>query len=479
MIATRTKPPKSPTVPLRITRCAIYCRKSTDENLDSGFNSLDAQREAAEAYILSQKAEGWMALETRYDDPAYSAATTDRPALQRLLADIEAGKVDAVIVYKLDRLSRSLRDFGKLMEIFEQHGVAFVSITQKFDTSSSMGQLILNVLVSFAEFERSIGRERILDKIAGAKKRGKHTGGTPILGYTVVDKRLVVVPEEAALVRRIFERYVVLRSPAKLADELNAAGYLTKSWPTVTGKTFGGRAWTKADIYKVLSNPKYQGKVEHKGTLYVGEHEALVSQDLWDQAHAILAAQLRARSATRHETPALLRGLIKCGACNCSMGPTFTKRHGRTYPYYLCTSAGKKGYSTCPVKSVAAGAIESAVISQLRVVLKSPEVVARTFREARLRETEEIDRLRDIGDDASARVLETHTVTEAEVVEALQRFDGVWDELFPGEQQRIVQLLVERVDVKPDGIELRLRGDGLKSLVAELQARNAEEPACP
>ncbi len=405
----------------------------------------------------------------------------DRPALTELLTDIEAGRVDCIVLYRLDRLSRSLIDFSKIVEILDRHGASFVSVTESFSTATSTGRLHLHMILAFAQYERELATERIRDKIAGAKRRGKHCGSVPILGYDTdwVMKRLVVNETEAALVRKIFERFTSLRSTIKVAAELNASGYKTKSWPTVTGGIIGGQEWSKAFLYRVLNNPKYIGKVEHKGTLYPGEHEALVSQALWDAVHKILGEQHQAKGATRHETPALLRGLIKCGHCNCSMGPTFTRKKGRTYRFYLCVSAAKKGYATCPVKSVSAGTIETAVVNQLRFVLRSPEIVARTIRESRLREAEEVERMRAEGENANARGLEVNAVTEADVIESLQKFDGVWDALFPGEQARIVQLLIERVDVRPDGIELRLRGDGLKSLVAELKARNVEVPACP
>ncbi len=485
MATTRKAPSQPPTEPIRRVRCAIYCRKSNTEGLDGDFSSLDAQREACTSYIQSQTGLGWVLLPEQYSDGGFTAANTDRPGFQRLMADVEAGKIDAVIVYKIDRLSRSLRDFGRLMDVFEQHGVSFVSVTQRFDTSSSMGKLTLNILMSFAEFERDVTRERILDKIAGAKRKGKHCGGVPILGFTTVDKKLVVVEEEAKLVRHIFQRFVETGSTTKLADELNRDGHRTKSWPTVTGRIIGGREWNKADLYKILNNVKYLGQVEHKGQTYPGEHAAIVPQKLWDDAHAILKENYAERvDRTRAETPALLRGVIKCGACSCAMGPTFTKKNGRVYRFYLCVSASKKGYKTCPVKSVAAGTIEKAVVDQLRAVFRTPELVAKTYREARLRETEELDRLRGLGDASSPdlRVLETHPVTEQDVIDAIERFDPVWDNLFPAEQARIVGLLVERVEVSPDGLEVRIRGEGLRSLVAELTAQSAdakEAAACP
>jgi site-specific DNA recombinase len=511
--------------PLRTVRCAVYTRKSTDEGLDQEFNSLDAQREACASYIKSQSAHGWALLAKEYSDGGYSGATTDRPGFQRLLADLEAGEVDAVVVYKIDRLSRSLRDFVRLMDLFERRGVSFVSVTQRFDTSSSMGKLTLNILMSFAEFERDVTRERILDKIGAAKKKGKHCGGMPILGYDTdrAAKRLVVNPGEAKLVRLIFTRFTELRSTSRLAKDLNAAGHRTKSWKTVKGLVRGGGVWNKAQLYQLLNNPKYIGQVEHRGTLYPGEHEAIVSQKLWDEVHAILEANHTARAnQTRSRTEALLRGIIRCVHCDAAMGPTFSRKNGRTYRYYLCTRAGKHGYDACPVRAVSAGTIEDAVLGQLRAVFRTPEVVTRTFREAKARVAEETERLQhekaeletrlreladtldrlvavksptrsmaqEIGRAASAidgtrdrldavtrdlETLEADTLTEADVVEALGELDGLWSELFPAERARIVGLLISRVDVRPDALELRLRAEGLRSLVTEVGARNGAE----
>jgi site-specific DNA recombinase len=484
-------------------RCAVYTRKSHQEGLDQEFNSLDQQREAAEAYIESQKSDGWIALPERYDDAAISGATMDRPALRRLLDDIERGLVDVVVIYKIDRLSRSLRDFGHLMDAFDRHGVSFVSVTQRFDTSTSMGKLMLNVLMSFAEFEREVIGERIRDKISAHKRRGKHTGGTPVLGYDTdrEAKKLVVNPKEARLVRKIFRRFCALGSTTELARELNRQGHRTKEWGTLKGKVRGGRRWNKSHIYRLLNNKKYIGEVEHKGEVYPGEHEAIVTRKLWDEAHRILSENHRVRAnGSRAETPALLRGIIRCGHCDCSMGPTFTRKRSKTYRYYLCVHASKNGYGDCPVRTVAAGDIEAAVVEQLRAVFRTPELVVRTFREVKMLEGEEIDRLRDakvdienrlraINDDADGgvvgesavelqgrlativhdlRALESVAITERDVIDALERLDPVWDELFPAEQARIVQLLIERVEVHPDSLHVRFYADGLRSLVAEI-----------
>ena len=281
-------------------RCAVYTRKSSEEGLEQAFNSLDAQREAGLAYIASQKAEGWIALPDRYDDGGVSGGTLDRPALQRLLRDVEAGLVDVVVVYKIDRLSRSLTDFAKLVELFERHGVTFVSVTQQFSTTSSMGRLTLNVLLSFAQFEREVIGERIRDKFAASRRKGMWMGGFVPLGYRVEDRRLVVVEEEAELVRRVFARFAALGSALQVARELNAAGEVTKRRVTAGGSTRGGLPWSKGAVYKLLANRVYRGEAVHKGKAYPGEHAGNRHPELWDRVHAILAEHPRRARRAPH-----------------------------------------------------------------------------------------------------------------------------------------------------------------------------------
>jgi site-specific DNA recombinase len=449
---------EQPETGLRHVRCAIYTRKSTDENLDSEFSSLDAQREAAEAYIASQRQEGWAALPARYDDGGFSGGTMERPALRRLLEDVEASRVDCVVVYKVDRLSRSLLDFTRIIETFDRCGVSFVSVTQQFNTTTSMGRLTLNMLLSLAQFEREVTAERIRDKVAATKRKGKYCGGPPVLGYSVdrERKRLVVDPEEAQLIRHVFERFVQTGSTTALAKELNAAGHRTKSWTTKAGQTRRGTPWNKGHVYRVLNNPLYVGEVRHNGNRYPGEHEAIVPKSVWDQAHAVLDRNYHARGATtRAKTPALLRGILRCAHCDCATGPTFSKKRGKLYHYYLCVHASKNGYDSCPTRSLSAREIEGAVISQLRAVLRAPELLAQTYREARAQ--------------ADERAVQCEPFSEREVVDALTSLDPVWDHLFPDEQARIVQLLIKQVDVYPGRAELRIRAEGLESLVAELR----------
>ncbi|MBF0311755.1 MAG: recombinase family protein, partial [Magnetococcales bacterium] len=285
------------TLPLSKIRCAIYTRKSTDEGLDQDFNSLDAQREACEAYVLSQKAEGWLLVQDRYNDGGFSGGTLDRPALKRLLADIEAGKINVVVVYKIDRLSRSLIDFTRLVEVFEKYEVSFISITQAFNTTTSMGRLTLNILLSFAQFERELSTERIRDKVAASRKKGIWMGGFPPFGYDIANRKLVVNPAEAAIVNLIFRRFVEIGSGTKLVAELNQAGYRTKRWVSQsTGTLHEGRPFDKGVVYRLLHNRVYLGEAVHKGVSYTGEHEAIIDHASWNKVHAVLAQDPHVRA---------------------------------------------------------------------------------------------------------------------------------------------------------------------------------------
>jgi DNA invertase Pin-like site-specific DNA recombinase len=410
------------------------------------FNSLDAQREACESYIASQRSEGWVELADRYDDGGVSGATLERPALRRLLADIEEDHVDVVVVYKIDRLSRSLMDFARLVEAFERNSVTFVSVTQSFNTTTSMGRLTLNILLSFAQFEREVIGERIRDKFAASRKRGMWMGGTVPLGYAVRDRKLVIVEQDAATVRMIFERFARLGSTTRLAQELVREGVMTRA----------GKPIDKLFLHRLLRNRVYIGEAVHKGTSYPGEHAAIIDRDLWQRAHAILLEGPRSRAArARAQTPALLKGLLY-GPTGAAMSPTHARRGNKLYRYYVSQSVLKLGAGACPIGRVPAGEVEAAVIHQLRALLRTPEVIVGTWLAARA----EIDGL-----------------TEAEVRDALEGLDPLWDELFPVEQARIVHLLVERVDVGMDGLELRLRTEGLGRLAADLRDVQPEREA--
>ncbi len=438
---------------VRKLRCAIYTRKSSEEGLEMAFNSLDAQREAGLAYIQSQKSEGWILVGDRYDDGGFSGGSMERPGLQRLLRDVEAGRIDVIVVYKVDRLSRSLTDFARIVDVFDRHNASFVSITQQFNTTTSMGRLTLNILLSFAQFEREVIGERIRDKFAASRARGMWMGGIPPLGYDVVDRKLVVNQTEAELVRFVFSRFLRLGSATKLAQELRRAGHTTKSWTTQDGKHRPGKPIDKGALYKLLNNRVYLGEAVHKGTSYPGEHTAIIDRATWEKVQAVLAANRVARAnGTRAQTPALLRGLIFAPGGH-AMTPSHTRKAGRLYRYYVASDAIRQGYADCPVRSVPAAEAEEAVVAQVRHLLRTPEIIARTWAAAK----------RD-GDEA---------IPERDVIKAITELAPLWDQLFPAEQARIVRLLVERVDLAPEGMQVRLRAHGLQTLVEELRLRVA------
>ncbi|MCK1616596.1 recombinase family protein [Bradyrhizobium sp. 159] len=439
----RASPDRSP---IRKVRCAVYTRKSSEEGLDMDFNSLDAQRESCEAYIASQRAEGWTAVSDRYDDGGFSGGSLERPALKRLLATVQAGKIDVIVVYKIDRLSRSMLDFLNLVELFERHGVTFVSVTQSFNTKDAMGRMALNILVTFAQFERELIGERIRDKVAASRKRGKWMGGWTPLGYEVRDRKLLVHAIDAERVRAIFRRFVQLKSATLLARELVAANERTRY----------GHLLDKGVLYKILHNRVYLGEAVHKGTSYPGEHEAIIDRKLWDQVHTILKESPRKRgNSSRAQTPALLKGLL-FGPDGAAMSPTHTRKSGRLYRYYISQTAMKQGRSDCPVKLVPAAEIERIIIDQVRLLLQTPEVIVQTWRALRKLSAE---------------------INEAEVRSALLGFGELWDELFPAEQARIVQLLVERIDMHAERVDITLKVQGLTSLSAELQPQPYQQAA--
>jgi DNA invertase Pin-like site-specific DNA recombinase len=432
--------------PNRRLRCAIYTRKSSEEGLDMEFNSLDAQREACEAYIASQKSEGWVATRERYDDGGFSGGTLERPGLKQLLTDIDDGLIDVVVVYKIDRLSRSLMDFSKLVEVFDRNGVTFVSVTQSFNTTTSMGRLTLNILLSFAQFEREVIGERIRDKVAASRKRGIWMGGYVPLGYDVENRKLLVNDAEAASVRRIFERFVELGSATVLARELRRDGFRNKQ----------GTLIDKGYLYRLLNNRVYRGEAVHKGKAYPGEHDAIIDNGLWDRAHAILKESPRKRANnSRSRTPALLKGLFYSDT-GAAMTPTSTKKGAKLYRYYVSMDIIRNretGEETAPMR-LAAGMVEDAVVTEVRRILQTPEVVTQVI--AGLK--------RDIGG-----------ACESDAIAALHEFNTLWSQLFPAEQARIIQLLVRRVTVTAAGLEVDIRREGIAGVVREMVApRNLE-----
>jgi DNA invertase Pin-like site-specific DNA recombinase len=351
-------------------RCAIYTRKSTEEGLDQEFNTLDAQREACEAYICSQAGEGWKALSEHYDDGGFSGGNLDRPAMQKLLADIDAGKIDVIVVYKVDRLTRSLMDFAKIVERLDARGVSFVSVTQAFNTTTSMGRLTLNVLLSFAQFEREVTGERIRDKIAASKAKGMWMGGNVPFGYDLSDRRLLINPTEAGHVGHIFNRYLELRSGVKLARELKSAGIVSKRWISRGGKERGGQPFSCGALYYLLQNRIYVGEVCHRGQRHKGDHEAIVTNELFDAVQAAIAENRRTRRdrPTRSAEKCPLAGRV-CDARGEPLTTSFSYgRAGRLYRYYVAGSLDPLRTGGTPPLRVPAGPLERLVqrtVSQL------------------------------------------------------------------------------------------------------------------
>lgn len=373
---------RKPTTPATQIRCAVYCRKSTTDGLEQEFNSIDAQREAGEAFVKSHASEGWVCLPTHYSDGGFTGANLDRPAFQRLMADIEAGQIDTVLIYKIDRLTRSLRDFGKIMEVFEKQHVALVSITQSIDTSSSMGRLILNVLMSFAEFERALVSERTRDKIAATRKKGKWTGGRPMLGYDLDSRgsRLVVNEIEAIRIRQIFELYSHHQALMPVVRELAERGWKTKAWTTKGGLPKGGQPFQKNTLYQHLTNCLYAGQVRHKDQVYLGEHVAILDATLFQKVQRQLQQNGRSGGAElRNKHGALLKGLLYCTHCRSSMVHHYSQKGNKRYQYYCCLSAQKRGWDTCPSPSLPAGEIEKFVIDQIRHIGQDPILVRETL----------------------------------------------------------------------------------------------------
>jgi len=357
-------------------RCAIYTRKSTEEGLEQDFNSLHAQREAAEAYIKSQKHLGWTLLVNHYDDGGFSGGSLERPALQKLIEDIEGKRVDCVVVYKVDRLSRSLLDFARLIDRFDKSSVSFVSVTQQFNTTTSLGRLTLNILLSFAQFEREIISERTRDKMSAARKKGKWVGGVPVLGYDIEagGGRLIVNEPEAKQVWDIFQLFRTHASLPPVVSELRKRGWINKSWTSKRGILHKGRPFKKASLRRLLTNAAYAGKVEYRGTTYDGEHSAIVEASVWQEINSQLRSELRGRGVVRVKQEALLAGILYCKNCEKPMIATYTTKRSRRFRYYVCKAAQLHGYECCPTKSIAADKIETSVVTQLQIALTSDTV---------------------------------------------------------------------------------------------------------
>jgi DNA invertase Pin-like site-specific DNA recombinase len=354
-------------------RCAVYTRKSSEEGLEQSFNSLEAQREACRAFVLSQKHEGWTALNTRYDDGGFSGGTMERPALKRLLDDVRAGKLDTVVVYKVDRLTRSLTDFAKIIDVFDAHGVSFVSVTQQFNTTTSMGRLTLNVLLSFAQFEREVTGERIRDKLAASKKKGMWMGGVVPLGYDCADHRLIVNRPEAETVRKIFRRYLRLGCVKKLKDYLDRKQIRSKLRTSKAGRTSGGASYSRGALYHLLNNRVYVGEIVHRGQSYPGQHKAIVPRELWDQVAVRLQMNNQAHRSTKSQsTPSLLSGVV-FDTKSVRFTPTHAVKNRKRYRYYTSQAVIQRTGDKPAVSRFPAQELERLVTSQVHLLLASPD----------------------------------------------------------------------------------------------------------
>ena len=366
--------------PTKKIRCAIYTRKSSEEGLDQDFNSLHAQREACAAYVQSQRQEGWRLLPTHYDDGGYSGGTLVRPALQHLLADIQAGTVDLIVVYKIDRLTRALNDFAKLVELMDAHQASFVSVTQSFNTTTSMGRLTLNVLLSFAQFEREVTGERIRDKIGASKKKGMWMGGFEPLGYSAVGRQLVVHPAEAELVRRIFDLYRTHKNVTAVARILQAEGVVSKQRPDTKGRGRGGVPYSNGALFNILRNPLYCGKIRHKASIYPGQHEAIIPGAEWDEVQAIRQSR-SAKRVEREQNKNPLLGLLVDDEGR-RYRPTHTTKGHRRYRYYVSVPPGDchRDKSSSPAVRLPADDLERHVAGRIRAFLRSASEVLDALR---------------------------------------------------------------------------------------------------
>lgn len=401
-------------------------------------------QEAGENYIASQKANGWVCLPERYDDGGFSGGNTNRPALQKLLADIQDGKVDMVVVYKIDRLSRSIFDFGELQSLFDKHDVSFCSVTQEINTRTSSGRMMLNILMTFAQFEREIITERIRDKVAAAKKRGKHCGGCPVLGYDAdpLTKKLHINEEEAKIVKFVFEEYLRTASAKEVAIALEQQGIKGKVWTTKKGVKHEGQKINNHMVYRMLKNPLYIGQVQHKGNFYKGEQEAIIDQDLWNKVQTLLNSNLRHDPALRHSKTNPFVGLLYCGTCGGAMSMAHTKKSNKRYHYFICTEDSKRNFRICPVNRIPVDVIQKAVLTQFAELLQSPTIIAKIME---LNETISAPKLR----------------------EALKNIHDIWEVMCYTERYKLLHNLISKILVFEDRLEIEPNVDGIKSLLKE------------
>lgn len=412
---------------MKTIRCAIYTRKSTDDGLDKEFNTLEAQRESGENYIKSQAYQGWEVIPTHYDDGGFSGGSLKRPALQQLLQDVEAGLVDMIVVYKIDRLTRSLMDFSRLVDVLDRNQCSFVSVTQNFNTYDSMGRLTLNVLLSFAQFEREVITERIRDKVMASKKKGMWMGGILPLGYSSHNKKLVVNEEEATVVRLAFEKYLVLRSEIAVAEWLNENGYTTMS------KGNNGK-FTHMRVSKMLKNVIYAGKIPHKKNIYEGQHEAIVSQELFDEVQKIKSKNRIGRLApSRFVEHSLLKGFIACDCCQAAMVSTRSNKKNKIYEYYTSVRAVKEGFKNCHLGSIPAGEMDNFILQQIELIIKSPKIIFGLIEEAKIVRPD---------------------IKDVQVLDKLNGSESFIHHLSSTVQRQLLMLLVKKIRVNVDRIKI-------------------------
>ena len=500
-------------------RCAIYTRVSTVDQAAGDFSSLDNQRESAENFINAKS--GWVPIETRYDDGGFSGGTLDRPALERLLDDVGAGKIDAVVVYKLDRISRSILDFARIIDHLKKHDCAFISLSQQFDTSTPEGKLHMNIVLMFAEYERELISARTRDKMVAARRKGKWTGGIPPLGYDTSAGTLIVNPDEATRVRTIFDLYLKRESLAATLAEMTERNWTTKSWTTKRGLYRKGKPFQKPSLRRLLTGHVYIGKVLYDNHVYDGEHDGIIDDKVWKRTQRMLKRNgSNGGRGGRNRYGALLKGLLRCAPCDAAMAHTFSKKNGRSYRYYVCGKAQRAGWSSCPTKSIPAEEIERCIYERIRAIGSDPKLVEETIRaardqiaeqttrlEAEVRITEQqLNRLREekqsllesIGqggsvasraaerldqvaaemESASSRLaslrhqfsdVQDQTIDTEDLTAAIAHFDPIWEVLLPRERVRIVRLLIQQVDF--DGgsgtLGITFQPSGIKALIAE------------
>lgn len=412
---------------MKTIRCAIYTRKSTDDGLDKEFNTLEAQRESGENYIKSQAYQGWEVIPTHYDDGGFSGGSLKRPALQQLLQDVEAGLVDMIVVYKIDRLTRSLIDFSRLVDVLDCNQCSFVSVTQNFNTYDSMGRLTLNVLLSFAQFEREVITERIRDKVMASKKKGMWMGGILPLGYSSHNKKLVVNEEEATVVRLAFEKYLVLRSEIAVAEWLNENGYTTMS------KGNNGK-FTHMRVSTMLKNVIYAGKIPHKKNIYEGQHEAIVSQELFDEVQKIKSKNRIGRLApSRFVEHSLLKGFIACDCCQAAMVSTRSNKKNKIYEYYTSVRAVKEGFKNCHLGSIPAGEMNNFILQQIELIIKSPKIIFGLIEEAKIVRPD---------------------IKDVQVLDKLNGSESFIHHLSSTVQRQLLMLLIKKIRVNVDRIKI-------------------------